>query len=205
MTIIKTNKVLQPRREADFYPTPLPLCRDAVGLAIEKMGGRTILTALDPGAGNGNWGIAIQEAFRGCIWLEGNDVRDLPQPPSYHRWQPGFDFTNQAAIHKTYNDAEFDIIVGNPPYKHAESFVWNAYSLLAPNGILVFLLRLSFLESKRRGRDLFDDNPPHSVHVLMERISFYENGRSDDTAYALYFWKKTTARLTTHLYWTSWR
>ena len=45
---------------------------------------------------------------------------------------------------------KYDIIIGNPPYSLAKEFILKSLDSLNDNGILIFLLRTAFLESKSR-------------------------------------------------------
>ena len=100
----------------------------------------------------------------------------------------------------------FDLVIGNPPYKQAEEFVIRAASF-APYGL--FLLRCGFLESTRRAR-MFDGWAP-DVFVLPERPCFTGDGKTDMSSYAWCLfhyreerrrgtiqWCKTTPRYVRH-------
>ncbi len=83
----------------------------------------------------------------------------------------------------------FDWIIGNPPYQDAMAHVLHAFSLLRPLGSLCFLLRLAFLESKKR-YGFWQEHPLHKVWVLSERPSFV-GGKTDNCAYGFFWWKRT--------------
>lgn len=180
MTIIHSNKSLRTREKNDFYPTPYDLCHAALrALEIENPGFRPD-SFLDPGAGTGVWGNAVRSVFSPRL-RDGIDIRELPQHPDYTGWIQG-----------DYLEAKlgrFDLIAGNPPYKHAEEFVRKSFQHIASTGYILFLFRLSFLESQKRARGLWKEHPPAWVWVSAKRISFTGNGKSDDTAYALYLWQ----------------
>lgn len=225
MTIIRTDKPLQPRRKNEFYETPEPLVRAALDL-LPNLRYKTIL---DPGAGNGVWG-RVARANWPSAEITGIDLHNARRGSPYNIWKIG----NYAL----YESASLDLIIGNPPYgdaweeeqkrkrataKHkgqpyhkpkrparvgpfadAEVFVRHSLHLLKPKGYLVFLLRLAFLESQKRGNGLWDEFPPQAVHVLVERPSFTGNGKTDETAYAIYIWRKDWTG-DTRLEWLSWR
>ena len=77
----------------------------------------------------------------------------------------------------------YDWVIGNPPYRHAEAHVRHALTL-APD--VAFLLRLAFLESRRR-RPFWDEHPPYHVWILSRRPSF-TGGATDNSAYAWFWW-----------------
>lgn len=45
---------------------------------------------------------------------------------------------------------KYDAIIGNPPFSNAMDFVTKSYQHLNPGGVIIFLLRTAFLESKER-------------------------------------------------------
>lgn len=84
-------------------------------------------------------------------------------------------------------EERFSLIITNPPFSLAETFVWRGLDLLrAETGFLVLLLRLAFLEGQ--GRDALHKKHPSDVHVLPRRPSFTRDGNSDMAAYAWFVW-----------------
>lgn len=229
MTIIRTDKPLQPRRDNELYETPEPLAVQALELLPEIRPRRI----LDPGAGGGVWGRAARRKYpKAEIW--GVENSGEPKPPEYDTW-----WTHNY-LSDNYEDRlrEQTLIIGNPPYgdvweeeqkrvraaaqragqpyekptrplsagpyADAEIFVRRSLQLLKTKGHLIFLLRLAFLESQTRGNGLWQQYPPKEVHVLVERPSFTGNGKTDETAYAIYIWQKGVYGNPT-LHWLSWR
>lgn len=96
-------------------------------------------------------------------------------------------------------DWSADWIIGNPPFRDAESHIRHALTL-APN--VAFLLRLAMLEGKTR-RALWEEHPPAQVWVLAERPSF-TGGGTDSAAYGFFWWDREWTR-PTELGWVSWR
>lgn len=66
-------------------------------------------------------------------------------------------------------------IITNPPYKYAEEFIRKAMELLEDNNNAYFLLKLQFLEGKRRG-ELFKEFPFKTLFVSRSRILCAKNG-----------------------------
>lgn len=212
--IITTDKEMRPRDPFDLYPTPSGLCDAALDpFAIRK---RAPLI-LDPGAGAGPWGQAARKKWPTAT-IVGVEVRDVPQPEGYTAWMSKHSFvpvavprmpagpfkdkkSEERAIAKYEADLyisqcplwrttdKFDLIIGNPPYEYAEEFTRQALRLLAPNGRIVFLFRLAFLEGQDRGVGLWRDHPPYRVATCSRRPSFTGNGKTDSTAYACYYWR----------------
>ena len=178
--IITTEKVMRPRDPMDHYPTPIALCHEALRL-IPPITPRWIL---DPGAGTGVWGEAIKQRWPICH-LTGVEIRrDAPRHASYDRWER-FDYVQEQRFYSGY-----DLVIGNPPYKHAEAFVRAALAACRDKGYVLFLLRLAFLEGQARGVGLWKQHSPRQVAVCSKRPSFTGDGQTDATAYALFLWQK---------------
>ena len=197
MPIIQTDKPLRKRAEYDYYPTPIELCRAAIGLLNpEYVYPREVL---DPGAGDGVWGQAIRDK-----WVRSNITGVEIQPqftitPDYDRW-----FTQD---YLTFNEGRYNLIVGNPPYHLASKFIEHSYNMLKGDGYLMFLLRLAFLESKKRYTKFFSDEKLRPKHVFtsVRRISFTNDRKTDNTAFALFIWQKTRKKTYyTNLGWLDW-
>lgn len=85
------------------------------------------------------------------------------------------------------DDIGYTLILTNPPFSLAETFLLRSLPLLTPEiGYLVMLLRLAFVESK--GRAELHRKYPSDIHVLPERPSFTGDGQSDMSAYAWFVW-----------------
>lgn len=92
-------------------------------------------------------------------------------------------------------EMNYDIIT-NPPYSHATEFVQHALSLI-PNGRKVaMLMRIQFLEGKKR-KELFKKTPPKNIYVFSSRLICARNGdfekfakNSGAMVYAWYVWEK---------------
>jgi hypothetical protein len=78
------------------------------------------------------------------------------------------------------------LIVGNPPYNAAEEHVRHALTMLAPDGVLAFLLRINFLGSTKRA-DFFVQHRPNLLRAIAPRPSFTGSG-NDQTEYGLFCW-----------------
>jgi len=106
----------------------------------------------------------------------------------YHRGygRSGYDFTEFNLVD------EVDNIITNPPFALAESFFAVGYK--AAKRKLALLLRLAFLESRRRHDSIFSKHPPARVWVFSERLSMYPHGHSANsggtTSYAWFVWDK---------------
>lgn len=92
------------------------------------------------------------------------------------------------------------LIIGNPPYRHAEEHLRAALATGART--IAFLLRLGFLAGRSRSTGIWRTHPPSSVHVLAPRPSFSGDGRTDGQEYAWMVW---TGAPSTELRWLVWR
>ena len=186
MTIIKENG--GERRENDFYETPLAFAATTMyNIACDPV---NVKTALDPGAGRGVWGQALRR-FNPTAHITGIDIQPLSEliedhdmfKETYNEWH-NTDFVEWET------DAKYDLIMGNPPFKLVHEFVDKSLGLLAPKGQLVFLMRLAMLESQKRYKTWWTHSPIRKVMVSPRRISFTGDGKSDDTAYAMFIWQE---------------
>jgi hypothetical protein len=83
----------------------------------------------------------------------------------------------------------YDFIVTNPPFSICEKFIERCFDLLAPEGVMVFLLRLPVLGGEKR-MHLWETRPPVEVATFIRRISFDGEG-TDYSEYGLFFWLGT--------------
>lgn len=193
MTIIYSSKPLRDRDEHDFYPTPKELIR--ASLRYYALSHSDPGMILDPGCGGGVWGEVAKE-----IWpkshIVGVDIRDVPKNSAYGLWKNNTDFLTYNASMKYV-----DLVIGNPPFKFAEQFLEKCFGTN-----IIFLLRASFLESKKRYKKYYT-NPeftPSEVLISTRRISFTGNKKSDNTMYAVYYWIPNSFSQKTKLDWLDW-
>ncbi len=214
------------RRDKDNYPTPAPLARWAVGRAMTLI--KPIIAEFDPmlmlepGCGDSQpFAVAMAELaipFKRInviavdIREDDGEEKDANLAELHDKGIiktiRGKDFLTGEGRSAVGNMADnFCLIATNPPYNQAEAFIRKSLELLAPTGVAVFLLRLSFLSTQGR-IPLFNERPPAEVHVLQKRPSFV-NGRSDNSEYAFFLWLgdaldghvRTTMRGETSLHW----
>ena len=183
-------------RPQDLNATPARLAKTALDLVPRRLTPRHIL---DPGAGLGVWGEAARSRWPDSE-IDAVEIRaEVARSQAYTNWWTG-DFLT------TLLPGGYDLIVGSPPYSQAEPFVRRAITLLKPDGHLVFLLRLAFLEGAKRAHGLFRLYPPYKVYVLAERPCFPDRvGRADPSPYALFYWSHPGWPHDTQLEWLSWR
>lgn len=203
MTVIYSDKPLEKRLPYDFYETPTHLAYAALSNLPDPKGRliQNIKLVHDLGAGSGNWGTALRMLMGVRAKLVGVDITGAPKgrsASSYTRWIQTDYLDNAYFEHIPPKFRHPNLIMSNPPFRHAEAFIRRGWQELAEGGWMVFLLRLAFLESKRRVTGLWRELPPYKVSVLAERIPWGnhpkgEQGKSDDTAFALYYFHKSPA------------
>lgn len=164
------------RREADYYPTPA-WCVTRL-LDHVQLPGRDWL---EPSAGEGHI-IRAVNSRRDLMRWTACELR----PTCAGLLKPLAatligDFLERRAM----VEAPFSVAIGNPPFSLAQEFVEHSLTMAEQ---VVFLLRLSFLESQKR-RSFFDRVGTPDVFVLPERPSFTGEG-TDSCAYAWMRWKR---------------
>ena len=156
------------RRSNDFYPTP--------SWATEKLLERFPLAGVigEPCAGAGDVANVLRR--HGEVWT--NDIDRTHQADSY------YDLTDPASWAKLPN---CDWIVTNPPFSIAAAIVPAAYDK-ARLGLAMFL-RLSYLEPCGNRAEWLKTHPLTKL-IVLPRISFTGNGKSDSGTTAWMVWDK---------------
>lgn len=170
---------LPERKSDDVYLTPY----DVALMCLKKYGYGEPKTILDPSAGPGVWGDAARTLWPNAQ-IVGMDIRDLSRPASYDEWYPHTDYRidNLRVVRR-----QFDLIVGNDPYKHALEFVRIAYERgqYGFGSLMLKLLPSTFAWTEGRAK-AFKDMPLTHVVALNPRIQFY--GNRNPNLSALYVW-----------------
>lgn len=170
------------RKDFDFYATPescIKLLLDNYDLSNK---GDLIL---EPSAGNGNVSKELKLLYPNKN-ITSAEIRACEKD--------NLELCSDEVIICDYLDykfnKKFDIIIGNPPYTLAIEFVEKSLSNLTKNGVLIFLLRTAFLESKSR-YNFWQKNPLTGLLTLSKRPSFTGKG-TDATSYSWFVWDKST-------------
>lgn len=173
----------------DTYYTPDALAEALVGLLppsviMQEPHARV----LEPSVGNGAFVRALVK-HNPKLWIDTCDL--APTGVSIDTVYTGShtvgDFLN---MRKPLFAPGYSLILGNPPYKHAEEHIAHALSMIYDDAIVAFLLRVGIMEGKKRAA--FWHGPGaclEHVHVLAERPSF-TGGGTDASAYAWFTWRK---------------
>ena len=174
----------------DFYPTPKWATRALLEKYKYEIKGKN---CLEPACGNGAMVDVLREYFNSV------DCYDLHDPAN-----KGFikkDFL--AAGWLEPENKQYDWIITNPPFQLAEEFILKMYRECLI-GCASFG-RISFLEGRKRYKNLFNVIPPSKVFVFSERVNMM-HGRLDKEAssavcYAWYVWEKLETTGETKLFW----
>ncbi len=185
--------VIAERHAQDQYMTPpwvVELALDHIPLLDT---GRPFL---EPCAGTGNFVSALRRRYpdRG---IEAVDI-DAQFLPGLKQWTPVAhmaDFCEWARDYrKTFTNPKIgpDVIVTNPPFSLAREILDAAFLVARPDTQIVMLLRLGFLESRKR-RGWWQEHPLDHLYVLSQRPSF-TGGGTDATAYGYFVWRAGSAK-----------
>lgn len=168
---------LNPRMKQDTYLTDSRLAVAVVKWLHMKFPSnmRRLSTVLDPGAGKGVWGQAVRDVAEEYGTnqpnITGVELRRNKSPEAYSNWIPRTDYLKWGLDWRDYGKP-FDLILGNPPFKLAEPFIWHSRGILQTGGLICFLLPGDFSHSETRGKGLFMDYPPMYEISLMQRPMF---------------------------------
>ena len=167
------------RRESDFYKTPY----DAVEKALDALGGFYGNEFLECCAGDGVIVRALRRNFEE-INISAIEIREEEKSRLLYA---GADAVDIADFRQWKPDGKIDVIITNPPYSIAQEIIEHCFEI-APEAEIIMLLRLAFLESKKR-KSFWGKHPVTQIYVLSERPSFTGKG-TDATAYAWFVWSK---------------
>jgi hypothetical protein len=201
------------REELDGYFTPLLAARAIIQRLLDDRIVEKCGLVLEPSIGKGAFAVAVNEILRPTI-LEGVDLKLRPELDSIEVDLYEQDFLTFQPTEKG-KPFRYSLVCGNPPFGDAERHIRHALTLLHPRaGVLAFILRLNFLEGKKRHATLYREIKPHLVYVLDRRPSFKKSKKvkrdkegnvvlskktgkplmvttaNDASAYGVFVWKK---------------
>jgi hypothetical protein len=154
----------EPTDSLDDFPTPLwamrALCEHVLDQGLVRNSRRC---AWDPACGRGTMVRPLKEYFD-ADGVVGSDIRD------YGAGFSTFDFLSKGP--RLFSG--IDLIVTNPPFKLAQSFIEYSLDWMMRGGgevVAAFLVRTSFLEGMKRYRRIFAERPPSVVAQFTERVT----------------------------------
>jgi len=168
----------------DYYATTPQLAALICATVKRDFSLQTPSSILEPSCGAGTFLSAIRSTWPGAR-ASGIEVHD--DLAAYAR-DGGFDVALGDTLHADLGS--YDLIIGNPPFRHAEAFIPLLLKHLRPRGVLAFILRLNFLATQERYGTLWSIHTPTKVDTLVARPGFTPNGHTDGTDYMVCAWQE---------------
>lgn len=85
-------------------------------------------------------------------------------------------YGEKESVNFLYQTEKFDgDIITNPPYKLTNEFVLKALDLTKRK--VAMFLKIQFLETQRRYKDIFSKYPPSVIYIFPKRMKCYKNNR----------------------------
>lgn len=162
------------RRNLDAYYTPDWATRELLNITY-GLGLNEDDAILEPCSGDGAIAKVLRETVKN-VWK--NDI-DEGMWATYHRDATDPLFWQECATN-------MDWIISNPPFSLAHSIVSQAVAA-KPRWGVAMLLRLSFLEPTYERGDWLEQNPPSTI-IVLPRISFTGDGKTDSVTTAWFIW-----------------
>ena len=157
------------RRKLDFYPTP----EWATKLLLESVSISGHI--LEPCVGQGHMADVLEQAGH---TVTTNDIDESTEA----------DFHVDARTPELWNKVAPDWTITNPPYSDAMAVLRQAES--GSRKGVALLLRLSFLEPTIKRRDFLLLKPPTRL-IVLPRISFTGDGKTDSVTVAWMIWERS--------------
>lgn len=173
------------RNESDFYITP-EWCID---LFLKEFGRPIGSEIFEPCAGNG---VIIKTLHRNfnSLTIKACEIREEEKNNLLNAGASEvycYDFLKFEG-----SNPYIDLVITNPPYCIAQEIIEKSFEY-APKAEVVMLLRLAFLESKKR-KKFWDKHPLTQLYPLLQRPSFTGKG-TDATAYGWFVWSQYRDKL----------
>ena len=161
---------LQNENDIDNYPTPLYATRIGVEKCLKaQLPNKSFEKVYEPSCGAGHMCRALSEYYDEVV---PSDLYDY-----------GYKGTQICDYLKNDITESGDIFM-NPPFSIAKEFILKArrdISNMEKPGALMVFIRLQFLESKGRYKNLFNVDPPSHVFPFVERVGL-QRGCLDENA-----------------------
>lgn len=163
------------RRKNDFYPTPDWATKEL--LKYVEIRGNVLECCAGDGAiadALGSQGSPVEGVWRNDIdshWADLDFAADASDPRSWD----------------SFHARDFDWTITNPPFNQAAQIVPLAYAHSVVG--IAMLLRLSYLEPVEDRGAWLNQHPPTDL-IILPRISFTGNGKTDSVTCAWMAWRK---------------
>lgn len=178
----RINLMPTKRRKNDFYPTPAWATEELLRL-LPSADGRT-----------GSLGTIFEPCAGALDIARVADTRGLVFASDIDRERTGCSMWGDATVRGFWEESkqelgQIDWVITNPPFNAAAEIVQLAYEFAADG--IAMLLRLSYLEpTQNRGSWL--NSHPLSQLIVLPRISFTGDGKTDNVTCAWMVWDKRT-------------
>lgn len=174
--------VVTGRADADFYPTPRWCSVLLAEYAERQRWWEKGEHVLDPCAGEGALLDVLKERGLRTHGIELDEDRACRMMRRGHQHHgTGDALAMRWRLDRPYVGDRFSLIVTNPPFSIAEAFVQKALGELPPRGILVCLLRWSWLEPTEERETLLHRRPPLAL-LLPKRPKYDLKGQDSVTS-----------------------
>lgn len=174
------------KAESDHYPTPNLLAQSGLEVARELNGG--ISNMLEPGCGERApfvFSPMVQDVPR-----LGVEVR-AGENTSTRLYGVNFLSCTDSTV-LVHGRDRWDLIITNPPFSLATGFLDRAFELVADDGLVVMLLRLSIEGHSKARAGWFEAHPYLMRDVIHPRPHFTPKG-TDNSEYAFFSWVSPAA------------
>lgn len=186
----------------DIYPSPVRLIRTAFDFLFTRHGAQLadVQHVVEPGAGFGPFCRMASLYLPTTCKFTGIE---LHPPADAARF-------NYDLVHLNFLDwhpsrKSIGLIATNPPFTAAEEFISHSQELLAPDGLMLYLMRVGVLGSKRR-REFWRAVNLREVWLVRPRPSFQKDGGSDASEYAFFLMdgQRQNCSENVQMYWLDW-
>lgn len=198
----------------DYYATPVSLACFLIDQIEHILDKPLPLKILDVGSGQGVFGETVKKRYpHHEVWgIEFDE--DIEPNEHYDHWVYG-----DVREWVPPDDIKFDLVIGNPPYgitggktdkRLAEKIVHLAHDWTTDKGVIWFLLKTVFIESKVRYDNLFNTTKKCPIFVMQlkpARVAWRpdEHGKNTNTvSYCAIMWDKFWADGHCKLTWGDW-
>ena len=165
---------IEDKDSLDDFPTPPWATRALCEYLQKRHISLYTQTCREPAANRGYMARTLEEYFKS---VEASDIAD------YGVGYPLQDFLTVQELPKT------DWLITNPPFVLAQDFINKSFEVSSNTAVI---LRIAFLEGKKRWEELFSVRKPSLVLQFVERVPMvkgqYDPNASSATAYAWFVW-----------------
>jgi len=161
VVLARQSNPSQSRKKHDFYETKQYFADWHIN-RLYHLHAKPLMfrNVIDVGMGHGVYGKAVRK-YSGY----GDFLDTVEIDPDRCKWdyQSVYDRMILDDFRKIDFGFNYDLVIGNPPYKDVHQFVMKGIELLTETGTLSFLLKGSFAESATRYEEIFSIHRPFSI------------------------------------------